>query len=627
MRRLFASVGLLAVFVGFPSVATGSSPGELELTESGGARFPNRAYVLTLPSQASLDPSRVHVRENGKPVSGLSVVPIGAAGGNEAAIVLVIDASRSMRGSAITSAMAAARALAEHREPNQKLAVVTFNSGSSVLLPFSTDEAEIDAALATKPTLVQGTRIYDAVETAVSLISEQDIVSSSIVVLSDGTDTGSREGLDSVAIAARNAHARIFTVGLASEQFTPTNLERLAVLGAGSYSEATSPDELTPIYDALGARLASEYVLRYRSSAERGDSVHVSVKIDGLAGGATSRYVAPVLTLDPTAPFHRSARELFWLSAAAMVAVSLVAAGLLALGLLALLRPRRQSLRRRLAEFVSLAPAGGDRQSAIITNRVFDGAERSLQRSRWWGRFKEELEIAEIEIAPVQIALWSFVGMIFVMWILYIVGLALLMPLGVGVPLSVRALVRRRLERRRKLFADQLPDNLQVLASALRAGHSFVGALSVVVDDAADPARTEFGRVIADEQLGVPLEDALEVVAGRMDNRDLEQVALLAALQRQTGGNSAEVLDRVTETIRERFELRRLVKTLTAQGRMSRWVVSLLPVFLVSAITLLNPEYMEPLYTHPVGRLLLFLAGVMVVVGSIVIKRIVSIKV
>ncbi len=203
----------------------------------------------------------------------------------------------------------------------------------------------------------------------------------------------------------------------------------------------------------------------------------------------------------------------------------------------------------------------------------------------------------------------------------------LFVPVALAVPLVVRALVKRRVERQRRLFADQLPDNLQVLASALRAGHSLVGALSVVVEDCPEPSRQEFRRVIADEQLGVSLEEAFGVVARRMENSDLDQVALVAALQQETGGNTAEVLDRVSETIRERFELRRLVRTLTTQGRMSRWVVSFLPVGLLVLITAINPAYMAPLYTHPLGRVLLLVAGLMVVAGSLVIKRIIDIKV
>ena len=178
-----------------------------------------------------------------------------------------------------------------------------------------------------------------------------------------------------------------------------------------------------------------------------------------------------------------------------------------------------------------------------------------------------------------------------------------------------------------KPFVEQLPDNLQVLASALRAGHSFVGALAVVVDDAPSRPRSELQRVVADEQLGVPLEDALRDVVERMENRDLEQVALVAALQRETGGNTAEVLDRVTETIRERFELRRLVQTLTAQGRMSRWVRHGAAGRPAADHHGHQPGLHAAAVRAPVGRLLLVAAAVLVVGGSLVIKRIVDIKV
>jgi tight adherence protein B len=231
-------------------------------------------------------------------------------------------------------------------------------------------------------------------------------------------------------------------------------------------------------------------------------------------------------------------------------------------------------------------------------------------------------------MSALRIALWTVAATLLAMWLpVLLFGYAPFAIVGLAVPFVVRSQILRKLERRRKAFAEQLPDNLQVLASALRAGHSFVGALSVVVDDADEPSRTEFRRVVADEQLGVPLEDSIRAVVKRMDNEDLEQVALVASLQRQTGGNMAEVLERVTETIRERFELRRMIQTLTAQGRMSRWVLTALPVGLLLAISTINPGYVQPLFESTGGRFALFLAAAMVTAGSLLIKRIVNIKV
>jgi tight adherence protein B len=260
---------------------------------------------------------------------------------------------------------------------------------------------------------------------------------------------------------------------------------------------------------------------------------------------------------------------------------------------------------------------------------MLEGTESMLRGNTWWQRFKWESEIAKVQMPPEQIIVLTAIGSLLALLAIKLITGSLLVAVVVAaaIPLGVRSLLKRKLAKQRKLFAEQLPDNLQVLASALRAGHSFIGALSVVVNDAPEPARSEFQRVVADEQLGVPIDEALRVVVQRMDSRELEQVALVGAMQRETGGNTAEVLDRVTDTIRERFELRRTVQTLTAQGRMSRWVLTFLPVGLLLIITLVNPGYMQVMYDRTAGRVLLVIAAISIAFGSLVIKRIVNIKV
>ena len=255
------------------------------------------------------------------------------------------------------------------------------------------------------------------------------------------------------------------------------------------------------------------------------------------------------------------------------------------------------------------------------------GTERSFKGTRWWARFKEDLEIGEISMAAEQVVVLTVISTILVAWGLTIFASVAAAILALIVPLVVRGLIRFRVERQRRAFADQLPDNLQVLSAALRAGHSLIGALSVVVEDAPEPSRREFRRLVADEQLGVPLDEGFTAIAERMKNRDLDQVALVANLQRETGANSAEVLDRVADTVRERAALRRLVRTLTAQGRMARWIVSALPVALLLIISVINPDYMKPLVDRTAGQLMLVVAALMVISGSLVIKKIVNIRV
>jgi tight adherence protein B len=203
-------------------------------------------------------------------------------------------------------------------------------------------------------------------------------------------------------------------------------------------------------------------------------------------------------------------------------------------------------------------------------------------------------------------------------------------PLGllaVLVPVFARAWVTRKVDAIRDAFADQLPDSLQLLASALRSGHSFTGALTVMVEQSPQPSQREFRQVLTDDQLGVPVDTALRHVAVRMASRDMEQVALLGELQRVAGGNSAEVLDTVVDTIRERADLRRLARTLTAQGRMARWILTFLPLAVAAFLWLTHPDLIQPLFQSSIGQIALVVTGLMAVGGSFWIKRIVEIKV
>jgi tight adherence protein B len=352
------------------------------------------------------------------------------------------------------------------------------------------------------------------------------------------------------------------------------------------------------------------------------------VRVSGYSGPVAASYRSPSLPEVSEVTYHRSFGFRFWTSSASMLLATLTIGLLVAGGFAALVQPRNHALRRRMASFVTLGLVRPFADAGAKAESLFGGAERRLAERHAWGRLAEALEVAGIKLPALQLVLWTAATTTFVMWLLAVIGGSVIFaPFALVVPFLVRTLVRNKLARQRRIFADQLADNLQVMASAMRAGHSFVGALAAVVDDAAEPSRSEFQRVIREEQLGFPLEESLETVVRRMDNRDLEQVAVVAALQRETGGNTAEVLDRVVDTVRSRAELRRLVRTLTAQGRMSRWVVSALPPALLVIFTLLNPSFTEPLFSEMLGRFLLAVAATLVVIGSLVIKKIVEIEV
>lgn len=187
-------------------------------------------------------------------------------------------------------------------------------------------------------------------------------------------------------------------------------------------------------------------------------------------------------------------------------------------------------------------------------------------------------------------------------------------------------LIARR-NRRFKVFAKQLPEALELIARALRAGHSLVSGISLVSDEMSDPIRKEFSRLFEEQNLGIPLDQALESLTLRVPNLDLRFFATAVILQRQTGGDLAEILDKIGYIVRERFKIWGQVQALTGEGRISGVVLLALPPGLLAAVYYLNPGYITPLFTDPLGQKMLAGAVVMQLLGALVIRKIINIKV
>jgi tight adherence protein B len=192
--------------------------------------------------------------------------------------------------------------------------------------------------------------------------------------------------------------------------------------------------------------------------------------------------------------------------------------------------------------------------------------------------------------------------------------------------LPVLWLIMRR-RRRFKRFAKQLPDALELISRALRAGHSLASGFNLVAQEMTDPIATEFRKSFEEQNLGIPLEQALDSMTTRMPNLDLKFFATAVILQRQTGGDLAEILDKIGRLIRERFQIWGQVQALTGEGRLSGIVLLALPPFLFVAVWRLNPDYVLPLFTDPLGKQMLAVAVIMQVLGALVIRKIVNIRV
>jgi tight adherence protein B len=276
-------------------------------------------------------------------------------------------------------------------------------------------------------------------------------------------------------------------------------------------------------------------------------------------------------------------------------------------------------------------------QSAAISqlNKVVEQRDFGANLSRELARADLKLKVSE------YLFIWG-AAIVGIPVLLFLAGFAL-SALQNPIVLLVGAIVgfflprwyvRRRQGKRLNQFNKQLPDTITLIANALRAGSSFLQAIELVVREARPPISTEFARVIREVNLGLPFETALENLVRRVRSEDLELMVTAISIQYTVGGNLAEILDSIAYTIRERVRIKGEIRTLTAQQRMSGYVVAFLPIGLAGFLFIIAPTFMEPMFDSsvsvlgiPVGVILIAMGGFMMFIGFMIIRRIVDIEV
>ncbi len=296
-------------------------------------------------------------------------------------------------------------------------------------------------------------------------------------------------------------------------------------------------------------------------------------------------------------------------------------------------RQTRDRLDRITGRFAAPPPKAGAAPGVQAEARLRPDAlptiTRWLSESDWGPRLRLLMLQADLRLRPAEwIALCSAICLVsFLMGLLAAHGLLGGFGLGaVGLAAS-QVILQTRRDARRRRFNTQLPDALMLLTSALRAGYSFSQAVQTVAEELPPPLALEFGWVSGEVHLGVPLDIALGRVAARVQSADLELVITAILIQLPLGGNLAEVLDAIAETIRERVRIAGEVQTLTAEGRLSAGLLIVLAPVLALALYLKNPSYFQPLLDSPLGHTLIIGSFVGQIVGGLIIKRMVALDV
>ena len=320
----------------------------------------------------------------------------------------------------------------------------------------------------------------------------------------------------------------------------------------------------------------------------------------------------------------------------------LVAAGVLGLGLAVVLMTgdRRGRIERRLGGLLEEpAPEGEDEDEFVpkvdqalaetaLLQRMVGITGQLAERAGLLTRTEDALEQADLPLRPPEALFFYFAGL-FVVGLLGLLVLPIPMALGLALLAGVVPVIMLHRRRRARLreFQMQLPGTLNLLSGSMRAGFSFAQGLESVANEASQPTRRELQRVFTESRLGRPIEDALEDSAQRMTSVDLMWAVMAIRIQREVGGNLAELLDTVADTMTQRERLRLEIKALTAEGRFSGWILGIFPVAFAGVLYLIQPDYMGVLFQESIGIMAVIASAVMTFIGFIWLRKILQIEV
>ena len=308
---------------------------------------------------------------------------------------------------------------------------------------------------------------------------------------------------------------------------------------------------------------------------------------------------------------------------------------LLAYGIYQVVAESRQGDRKRvLGRLRGVAKTGADKTPASILRRrgseeQLDVFSTAVSKLKFIPKLQTMLDQANIDWSASRTMVNLSGGAIAVLVLLLVLNTSIVVSAGcagavVAVPLMY---VSFRRKRRMSKLTEQLPDVFEMMSQALRAGHSLASAIQLIHEQMPDPISTEFGRVFHEQNLGIKIEDALLAMADRVNSLDVRFFVTAVLIQRQTGGDLAEVLDKIGGVIRGRIEVFGMVRGLTAEGRLSGWVLFALPILVFFAVLRMNPTYGEVLLNDPIGKIMLVVAAGMQLMGLAMIRWIVNIKV
>lgn len=568
--------------------------------------------------------------------------------GAKRAAVIVLDQSGSMvTNGGMATTVSKMKEMIEEAPDSDQFGIVTFGSTAVVAQDMTADKETLYKALdAIKPADKNAhTAMWDGVVSGTAILDKLPDYDHNLILVTDGKDDSSMataaQARGDVIGSGNGSGATVFAMGITQEgQLDEEGLSKLVASAGGRFFVTDDATNIAAAFDETMTALKNQYIVTFEPLPNSQGNQDLSLTVGGYTANASftvgtvktgASALAQLPVSSPTGPaFLRTTGGL--VLALLLVGIAMAIAAYV---IIQLITSRKSALDAALTPYTEgFTPTGGDddeggglSQNALL-QRAVAMTEGFAERQGFLDTVEHKLEVAEIPLKAAEVLLIWVAGLLAVTAIGFVLGgwIVAIVALVVGI-LAGPAFLDMKARMRQRKFETQLPDMLTLMAGALRAGFSLMQAVDAVSQEVQDPMGKELRRVVSESRLGRDLEDALDDTAVRTGSEDFAWAVMAIRIQREVGGNLAELLLTVAETMVQRERLRREVKALTAEGRISAIVLAILPPGLAVIMYVVNQEYMEPLFHEVLGQVMLGLSVIGMVVGYLWMRKVVQIDV
>ena len=571
--------------------------------------------------------------------------------------VIVVDTSGSMGASGMATVRSSVAAFLKSVPSDVRVGLVSFSGKAYQRLAPTRDHAKVQSAVNALKSDGE-TALYDGITLGVKTLGATG--ERSILLLSDGADTASGATRDAAAAALTSGRVRLEAVAFKTEDSDTTVLAGLAKAGGGKVVSAANSGAVQSAFTSAAKRLASQLTFSMPlpvgvkgiqkitvQGTNNGRKFSASATVDFAEGVAPATTPSAPSTEPITGPVDETIEAAAPAPTVPVLGVPLYQAlalagifvGLLVLGLTiggANFKSTRQRRLENISQYVGSATPAVDAQqrASLLAENLVGVGERVMLGRESTGRTMAMIERADlplragewwvIRLGAAALGLASGLLLLNGAWYITLLGGVLGLVAGMVMPaFTLRFLANRR----GKKFDAQLPDVLTLVASSLSTGFSLLQALDAVAKDAAEPGSKEFSRALAETRIGADVSDTLERMSVRMDSDNMRWTSMAIRIQREVGGNLAETLKTTAGTLREREALRRHVRALSAEGRLSAYILIGLPIGIFFYTMQTNREYIELLWTRPLGLAMMGMGIISLGIGVFWMRKVVDVQV